>query len=180
MASDIGILAAEFYCPSYYVDQTLLEKHEKVSSGKYTIGLGQKRMGFCSDVEDVYSLSLTVVSRLLQRYQVEPSSIGRLEVYWSVLLLKKALNKIVHVSQVGTETVLDKSKSIKSFLMQLFEKSGNYDIEGADCINACYGGTQALFNAVNWVESKSWDGRFYIFSVIISSVYDDFSVPWFF
>ncbi len=25
---------------------------------------------------------------------------------------------------------------------------------------ACYGGTAALFNAVNWVESRSWDGRF--------------------
>lgn len=139
MATDIGILAAEFYCPPYLVDQSELEKYDKVSTGKYTIGLGQKRMSFCSDVEDVYSLCLTVVGRLLQRYQVEPSSIGRLE--------------------VGTETVVDKSKSIKSVLMQLFEKSGNTDIEGVDCINACYGGTQALFNAVNWVESSSWDGR---------------------
>lgn len=26
-------------------------------------------------------------------------------------------------------------------------------------MNACYGGTNALFNAVNWVESRSWDGR---------------------
>src|SRR5438874_563683 len=26
-------------------------------------------------------------------------------------------------------------------------------------INACYGGTNALFNAVNWVESSAWDGR---------------------
>ena len=28
-----------------------------------------------------------------------------------------------------------------------------------DCINACYGATSALFNAVNWVESRAWDGR---------------------
>jgi hydroxymethylglutaryl-CoA synthase len=26
-------------------------------------------------------------------------------------------------------------------------------------VNACYGGTNALFNAINWVESRSWDGR---------------------
>jgi hydroxymethylglutaryl-CoA synthase len=26
-------------------------------------------------------------------------------------------------------------------------------------MNACYGGTAALFNAVNWVESRAWDGR---------------------
>ena len=28
-----------------------------------------------------------------------------------------------------------------------------------DSLNACYGGTAALFNAVNWVESRAWDGR---------------------
>ncbi len=26
-------------------------------------------------------------------------------------------------------------------------------------MNACYGGTNALFNAINWVESSAWDGR---------------------
>lgn len=42
--------------------------------------------------------------------------------------------------------------------MQLFPN--NHDIEGLDCKNACFGGTQALFNAVNWVESSSYDGEF--------------------
>jgi 3-hydroxy-3-methylglutaryl CoA synthase len=31
--------------------------------------------------------------------------------------------------------------------------------QGVDCVNACYGATAALFNAVNWVESRAWDGR---------------------
>ena len=26
-------------------------------------------------------------------------------------------------------------------------------------MNACYGGTNALFNSINWVESSAWDGR---------------------
>lgn len=43
--------------------------------------------------------------------------------------------------------------------MQLFSPSGNTDIEGIDTVNACYGGTNALFNAINWVESSAWDGR---------------------
>ena len=43
--------------------------------------------------------------------------------------------------------------------MQLFEESGNSNIEGVDTVNACYGGTNALFNAINWVESSAWDGR---------------------
>jgi len=40
------------------------------------------------------------------------------------------------------------------------QDSGNTDIEGVDSTNACYGGTAALFNCVNWVESSSWDGRY--------------------
>ena len=40
------------------------------------------------------------------------------------------------------------------------QKCGNTDIEGVDSTNACYGGTAALFNCVNWVESSSWDGRY--------------------
>ena len=177
---NIGIKAVEIYFPSqvistsilsmsigtpkahaYYqcVDQAELEKFDGVSQGKYTIGLGQTKMSFCDDREgmgymgcqsclekrsdsdplDIYSFALTTVSSLLQKYSIDPKSIGRLE--------------------VGTETLLDKSKSVKSVLMQLFQPSGNTGIEGVDTVNACYGGTNAVFNALNWIESSAWDGR---------------------
>ena len=91
---------------------------------------------------DVY-VNLTVVrpvvSSLMQKYHIDPKSIGRLD--------------------VGTETIIDKSKSVKTVLMDLFAASGNHDIEGLDSKNACYGSTAALFNAINWIESRSWDGR---------------------
>lgn len=45
--------------------------------------------------------SLTVVTSLLEKYGIDPKQIGRLE--------------------VGSETVIDKSKSIKTFLMPIFE-----------------------------------------------------------
>jgi hydroxymethylglutaryl-CoA synthase len=41
--------------------------------------------------------------------------------------------------------------------MQLF--GDNTNIEGVDTVNACYGGTNAVFNTVNWIESSGWDGR---------------------
>lgn len=50
------------------------------------------------------------VSGLLKKYNVDPKNIGRLE--------------------VGTETIVDKSKSTKTVLMDLFKESGNTDIEG--------------------------------------------------
>ncbi|XP_042461239.1 hydroxymethylglutaryl-CoA synthase, cytoplasmic-like isoform X4 [Zingiber officinale] len=34
------------------------------------------------------------------------------------------------------------------------QEYGNTDVEGVDSTNACYGGTVALFNCVNWVESS--------------------------
>lgn len=64
---DVGIIAMEIYFPSTYVDQTELEQFDGVSSGKYTIGLGQGKMGFCSDREDINSLCLTVAQRLVER-----------------------------------------------------------------------------------------------------------------
>lgn len=136
---NVGILAIEVIFPSQYVDQTELEAFDGASAGKYTIGLGQSRMGFCTDREDINSLCLTVVKRLMERYGIKPTDIGRLE--------------------VGTETIVDKSKSVKSVLMQLFEPDGVTDLEGIDTTNACYGGTAALFNAINWVESSNWDKR---------------------
>ncbi|XP_068236177.1 hydroxymethylglutaryl-CoA synthase 1 [Palaemon carinicauda] len=137
---DVGIIAIEVYFPSEYVDQGELETFDGVSKGKYTVGLGQTKMGFSSDLEDINSLCLTALSHLMERTGVGYENIGRLE--------------------VGTETIVDKSKSVKSVLMQLFEDSGNTDVEGIDTTNACYGGTAALINAVNWVESSSWDGRY--------------------
>jgi len=67
---------------------------------------------------------IVVTNSLLKKYNISPKDIGRLE--------------------VGTETIIDKSKSVKTILMQLFEKSGNANIEGVDTINACYGGTNGI------------------------------------
>ncbi|PQE24561.1 Hydroxymethylglutaryl- synthase protein [Rutstroemia sp. NJR-2017a WRK4] len=52
---NIGIKAIEIYFPSQCVDQAELEKFDGVSQGKYTIGLGQTKMSFCDDTEDLTS-----------------------------------------------------------------------------------------------------------------------------
>ncbi|CAG0917932.1 unnamed protein product [Notodromas monacha] len=141
--SGVGIIAIDIYFPAQYVDQLDLEKFDGVDEGKYTIGLGQKRMGIATDREDIHALCLTVVNNLMDKAGIAWKDIGRLE--------------------VGTETIIDKSKSIKTVLLQLWDKydpNGERDMEGIDTINACYGGTSALFNAVNWIESSAWDGRY--------------------
>lgn len=52
---------------------------------------------------------------MLEKYEIPLSSIGRLE--------------------VGTETILDKSKAVKTYLMELFARSGNTDIEVPPMLN---------------------------------------------
>lgn len=96
-------------------------------------------MAIVNDREDVNSISLTCVKNLLEKQRIEPRHVGRLE--------------------VGTETLLDKSKSVKTNIMELFKASGNHDIEGVTTFNACYGGTNALFNTINWVQSNAFDGK---------------------
>ena len=134
-----GVVGLELYMPSQYVSQERLEAYNGVAAGKYTQGLGQTAMAFVDTDEDVQSMALTVTERLLDRYGVHPREVGRLE--------------------VGTESMVDKSKSVKSTVMSLFNEKGVYDVEGVDCLNACYGGTAALFNAIAWMQSPEYDGR---------------------
>jgi len=45
--------------------QEALEAHDGASKGKYTIGLGQDCMAFCSEVEDVISMRYSFFFMLL-------------------------------------------------------------------------------------------------------------------
>lgn len=99
-------------------------------------------MAVCANHEDINSACMTAVANLMEKYNIPWSAVGRLE--------------------VGTESLVDKSKAVKTSLMQLFQAHGNTDIEGIDSKNACYGGTAALLNSAAWVESSAWDGRYAI------------------
>lgn len=131
-----GVIAAEIYFPNCYVDQHELEEHDG-NMGKYTSGLMQQKMAVCMDNEDVVSMTLTVVDRLMARLGMDPKAIGRID--------------------VGSESHFDRAKSVRSFVMRLFPHSPN--MSGSDHVGACFGGTAALFSALQWMESSMWDGR---------------------
>lgn len=131
-----GVHHLELYVPNAYVDQEDLERADECV-GKYTKGLGQRELGVCDAREDAQSMALTAVHRLLRRTATPAERIGRVD--------------------VGTESLEDASKSCKTILMDLFEPYTN--IEGATHLNACYGGTAALFAALAWMQSDAWDGR---------------------
>ncbi len=114
----VGIHGMELYFPRLSVKQSELETYMGASAGKFTIGLGQQNMAFCNDLEDINSVCMTAVAvcsrdfffhsspnvivcsfllqNLLEKYNIAPTDVGRLE--------------------VGTETIIDKSKSVKTTL----------------------------------------------------------------
>ena len=94
--ADVGILAMECYFPKRVLAQTALEEQDGCA-GKYVTGLGQTSLAFFDDREDVASIMLTALKRLLDNYGIAPTDVGRLE--------------------VGTETLIDKSKSVKTTLL---------------------------------------------------------------
>ena len=142
MKENLGIIDIQIYFPKYYISQYELEEYDKVPHGKYTIGLGQTNMAFVDDNEDINSMCLTVLDKLINKNNISLNQISRIE--------------------VGTETIIDKSKSVKTHLMELFKDSNNNDIEGVTVLNACYGGISALLNSFNWLFSKYYDNKYAI------------------
>jgi hydroxymethylglutaryl-CoA synthase len=149
--ANVGILEIASYIPSTFVSQSDLELFSHESKGKYTLGLGQSEMSCIGDREDINSITSTVFLSLLEKHSIPPSSIGRIE--------------------IGTETIQDKSKSSKTYLMSFL--GDNYSVEGITSYNACYGAVQALFNTVAWIESSSWDGRYGVVIASDIAVYAD-------
>ncbi|KAF8516477.1 hydroxymethylglutaryl-coenzyme A synthase N terminal-domain-containing protein [Gautieria morchelliformis] len=136
LSEDVGVLAMEVYPPSLCVCRAELESFEPSQA---ITELCQEYVGYVDDLEDINSIALTTVSALLQKYDIDPRSIGFLETV--------------------TESSLENSKSIQRVLMDLFRMSGNTDVEGGGTNKGCHGSASALFNSINWIESSSWDKR---------------------
>ena len=129
----------EYYAPNLCCSAADVEQlHDCL--GRYTVGRGQQHIGFCDGNEDTVSMAMTVFERLVSSCQLPLAQIGRLE--------------------IGTESQVDRAKSVKSFLMAFFQMDGLHNVEGTDTYNACYGGTNALFSTVNWVQSVAWSGQY--------------------
>jgi hydroxymethylglutaryl-CoA synthase len=132
----IGILGMHLYLPATYA--TLSSSLS--SSWASTYENEPASIAILGDREDTVSMGLSALSRLLNKYSINPRDIGRLE--------------------VGTSDMTDKSKSIKTYMMSLFRESGNCNVEGVTSHGSSYGAVQAFYNSVAWIESRAWDGRY--------------------
>ena len=124
-----GIIEIEPVVPMYYIDAEETEKLGVEAKSKYL----QKANAIWDINEDAVSLAMTALRRMLRKFPNIMKDVGRLE--------------------VGTESSTDIAKSIKSYLMSMEELKDFPDLLGCDNINACYGGTAALLNTIDWLYS---------------------------
>jgi hydroxymethylglutaryl-CoA synthase len=137
MKNRIGIHSLGLAIPRRYVDMEELAGARGVEPGKYLNGIGAREMAVAEPGEDTVALAALAARRALDAGGVNRGDLGMIV--------------------VGTETGVDHSKPVASFvhgLLQLPPAMRVYDTQ-----HACYGGTAGVMAAVEWIASGAADGR---------------------
>lgn len=127
----VGITALALATPRRYIDIEDLARARGVDPAKYTQGLGAREMAVADPGEDTVSLAATAAWRAIEAAGID----------------KAALGLVV----VGTETGVDHSKPVASFVHGLLELPRAMRVY--DTQHACYGGTAGLMAATEWIAS---------------------------
>ncbi len=139
----VGIDAIDYYIPNLFVDMQDLSLARDIPYEKLSQGLGLKKMSIPDSNEDTASLAANALLELITKNKINPSEIGRI--------------------YLGTETGLDSSKPISSYVIEivedlLSEKFGSRSFKNCDIVDltfACIGGVDALENCIDWVKGGS-------------------------
>lgn len=149
-----AIVAIELYAPKTAISMGTLEEIQSQPEGRYSAGLQQREMTVASGFEDAVSMALTAVERLLEREGVDKKLIGRID--------------------VGSESNPDASKSIKSTIAGTL---GMTNAEGADHVNACYGGTDALFSSIDWLRTLPPELNTKLYALVVATDLAEYDTP---
>lgn len=134
-AARVGIESMGLAVPEQYVDMAELAEARAVPASKYLEGIGLKQMAVPGPHED--TVTLAVRASRIALAGCPTSSIG--------------------LCIVGTETAVDHSKPVASFVQGLLGLPSHcrvYEVK-----HACYGATAALMTAMDWIRAGSNQGR---------------------
>ncbi len=135
-----GIDDISIYCPSLYLDINDFAKARDIEPAKLTKGLGLKSIAVPDSSEDVITMAAEALCDLVEKNNLQPEDIGRI--------------------YVGTESMVDGSKPIASYLLgilkQFFEQKSIdarelYQCDVVDMVFACIGAVDAMQNSLDWV-----------------------------
>lgn len=132
-----GIASIGIKLPSLSVSVTELATLRGVDPSKYTVGLGCDQIALCSADEGVVELASEAAKRALSRWDGDVANIGLLA--------------------VGTETARDMSRPLSAFVGDALNLRGAY--RSYEVKHACYGGTLALRQALEWKLSGASRGK---------------------
>ena len=129
---NVGIDAIDYYIPNIFVDMQDLSLARDIPYEKLSQGLGMKKMSIPDSNEDTASLAANSLLKLITTNKINPTEIGRI--------------------YLGTETGLDSSKPISSYVIEIVEELlsdnfGNRCFKNCDIVDltfACIGGVDAL------------------------------------
>jgi len=136
-SSRFGIEALGLALPSHAMDVRELAQLRGADPAKFTKGLGCDTFGVCAEGEDVVDLATRAAERALARWGGDVSRIGMIA--------------------VGTETAKDMSRPLSAFVADRLQLEGA--IRSYEVKHACYGGTLALRQAVEWQASGVAQGK---------------------
>jgi hydroxymethylglutaryl-CoA synthase len=137
MTTRAGISSIGLHLPSRGMRVEELASLRHVDPAKLTVGLGCRQMALCAPGEGVASLAIEAARRALSRWHGDVSQIGLLA--------------------VGTETALDMSRPLSAWVADGLGLCGalrSYEVK-----HACYGGTLALRQALEWKLSGAAPGK---------------------
>lgn len=131
----VGIDAIQFDVPKIYLPIPTLATNRNIEADKLTKGLGLQKMSFLDVHQDVITLGANALVKLIEQEKINLSEIAKI--------------------YVGTESGIDNSKPIASYILQLIEeKYGTHSLQNCDVVDltfACIGAVDALQNCVDFV-----------------------------
>ena len=137
MSTEAGIASVGIQLPSLYLPVTELAELRNIDPNKFTKGLGCRDIALCSADEDAVSLAVGAAKRALSRWNGSIEDIGLIA--------------------LGTETAKDMSRPLSAWVAEKLGLSGavrSYEVK-----HACYGGTLALRQALEWKWSGASAGK---------------------
>ncbi len=132
-----GISSISIYVPPLYLSHDDLADASDIPRDKFRIGLGNISMAIVPPWDDTVTMAANAAEMAIEGAGTEKDEIGLLV--------------------VSTETGVDQSKPVASFVQGLLgigHRTRVYEIK-----HACYGGTVAIMNAINWVKSQHHRGK---------------------
>jgi hydroxymethylglutaryl-CoA synthase len=131
----VGIDSIAFDIPKIFLSIKTLAENRNIEPDKLIKGLGLTKMSFLDTHQDVISMAINAVYKLIEQENLNPTEISRI--------------------YVGSESGLDASKPIASYIISVLEQKLGIGVfrncDALDMTFACIGAVDAMHNCLDYI-----------------------------